>query len=235
MISREIFTKLFPKRLLQRPSMNAQFTNFEIKTAKNSRVHEAQSGRFKTRGFTLVEVMVATVLFAVIMLGMLTALVQSYRLTAEVRIRNDIRYVLRSMGDQFLVNSIPTTVMPVDLIATPPTPLFKYAAVPTGEGLSWRKDLNIFSVKPPASMSDVYINGTSGGLTVPLGKSSGTPVNVTFTRTLTRIATTPGGTSPSTSANKESAGFMLKADFSAQFSILGRQLTQSITVVRSVQ
>jgi hypothetical protein len=216
--------------------MNAISTTFEIAAVKNHRVLAAKRGDLDdVRGLTLVEVMVATVLFALFMMGMLMALVQSYRLAAEVRIRNEIRYVLRSMADQFLVNSIPTTVKPADLVATPPTPLFKYATVPTGEGLSWRKDLNTFSVKPPASLSDVYINGTSQGLTIPLGASSGAPVNVTFTRKLVRIATTPGGTAPAATASKETGGFMLQADFSARFSILGRQLTQSITVVRAVQ
>jgi len=215
--------------------MNARSTSSEITLTRNRHVHSAEHRNAKFRGLTLVEVMVATVLFAVLMVSMLLALVQSYRLAAEVRIRNEVRYVLRSMGDQFMVNSIPTTVRPVDLVATPPTPLFRYAAVATGEGLSWRTDLNVFSVKPPASSSNFYINGTSAGLTVPLGASSGAPVNVTFTRRVVRIASTPGGTAPSASANKEPAGFMLQADFSARFSILGRPLTQSITVIRSVQ
>jgi prepilin-type N-terminal cleavage/methylation domain-containing protein len=226
-------TKSFPA--IAKPGMTLSRTNTE--TARELRAASPTPWRTKpaVRGVTLVEVMVATVLLAVLMVGMLLALVQSYRIAAEVRIRNEIRYVLRSMSDQFMVNSIPTSVEPADLVDTPPTPFFKYSTVPTGEGLSWRTDLNTFIVKPASSASSVYINGTADGLTVPLGRSSGTPVNVTFTRRLVRVAVLPGQAAPSQTANEASAGFMLQADFSARFSILGRQLSQSVTLVRSVQ
>jgi prepilin-type N-terminal cleavage/methylation domain-containing protein len=216
--------------------MNHQSTFFSLPSHGHRSMASAAGRLRKSKGMTLVEVMIATILLTILMVGFLMVLVQSYRLTAETRIRNEVRYALRSMADQFSLNSIPSTVTPTNLDSSnPPTPLFKISSVPTGEGLSWRKDLNIFSVKPATSLSEVYINGTSSGLIVAMGSASGAPVNVTFTRKVQRVSSsTRLPVNPAASAAKEGAGFLLRADFSAQFTILGRPLTQSITVLRSV-
>ncbi|WP_162525162.1 type IV pilus modification PilV family protein [Rariglobus hedericola] len=215
--------------------MNPKYSTFEttfLNPRRGACARETNVRSPKKRGLTLVEVMVATILLTMLMAGLLMALVQSYRLSAETRIRNEVRFALRSMADQFLLNSIPYTAA-AELVANPPTPLFKFAATPTGEGLSWRKDLNVFTVKPTTADSDVYINGTSSGLTVPMGAASGAPINVVFTRSVIRISPSTGTEMTPDLANSP-AGFLLRADFSARFTILGRPLTQSITVLRSV-
>src|SRR6202453_509844 len=53
-------------------------------------------------GFTLVEVMVATVLLSMIILGILAVLIGSYRVAAKARYNDHARYVVKSFADQFL-------------------------------------------------------------------------------------------------------------------------------------
>ena len=53
-------------------------------------------------GFTLVEVMVATILLSMIILGILQVLIGSYRVAAKARYNDHARYIIKSFADQFL-------------------------------------------------------------------------------------------------------------------------------------
>ena len=69
----------------------------EVKPARRVGRRKSAGG-----GFTLVEVMVATVLLSMIILGILAVLIGSYRVAAKARYADQARYVIKSFADQFL-------------------------------------------------------------------------------------------------------------------------------------
>ncbi len=88
--------------------------------------------RHPARGFTLVESMVGTVLFAMVMIGVYTGLVQAYHMQAVSRYRDNARAILRTYVDQFQRLSTTTEFSNV--------PYSRWLFVPTGgfsgDGLS---------------------------------------------------------------------------------------------------
>lgn len=157
--------------------------------------------------------MVATVLFVLVTGGLLKTMIESYRMAAMVKYRTEARAVLRSVADQFLnPNFIDQSL-----------PFFTTTGnVTTGTGMAWRKDVNLFSFLPNTAYNpDDYVTGNNTGLVVPLGVQGSSPVNVTLTRRVTALS----GFTP--------AGQLLRGDFSATFSVGGKQYPQTISVVRS--
>jgi prepilin-type N-terminal cleavage/methylation domain-containing protein len=176
----------------------------------------------KPKGFTLVEVMVATFLFALSATGFLLTILQAYRLAAETRIRNEVRYVLKSMADQF-------TRLPYEST----NPLFTINATPTGTGLYWRRDINAFSLKPGSGTNVNYIYPSASGLTVPLARNGNNTTEVTFTCWVRAVNPTTGvaSTTPTVTAG----GYILRGDFEATFNVSGQPKRQSLTTLRTIR
>jgi len=179
------------------------------------------SSRF---GFTLVEVMVATVLLAMIILGILTVMIGSYRVAAKARYNDHARYVIKSFADQFL------TQQTVDATGTI-LPLFTVSNA-TGYGLSWTN-----------SDGSVAAGGTDPGssnIIVLLGDNTGAPIHAKVTRTVWSLyASGANAGTPAMTPQNGSAGYLLRGDFTVSYTFppnspQGALLSQTVTAIRSV-
>jgi type II secretory pathway pseudopilin PulG len=180
-------------------------------------------------GFTLVEVMVATVLLSMIILGILAVLIGSYRVAAKARYNDHARYVIKSFADQFLTQqTTDTTGMTLAL--------FTVMTSPTGYGLSWTN-----------SDGSTSSGGTSQGsapasISVLLGDNTGAPITATVSRTVWYLYTTGPSTQIGWNTSipqSGSAGSMLRGDFTISYSYPPNssqavQLSQTVSAVRSV-
>jgi type II secretory pathway pseudopilin PulG len=175
----------------------------------------------RSKGFTLVEVMVATTLLTMVGLGILSVLVGAYRVAAKARYRDQARYVIKSFADQFL------TQQPADVSGNTYT-MFQVTvdtggnASPLGTGLNWTN-----------------IDGTTGTLSgdaaglfyyVNLGSSTATPVQATVTRKVSYIAT--DGTATLIYA-PVAAGDLLEGDFTITYPYLGVTQKETISAIRA--
>jgi type II secretory pathway pseudopilin PulG len=175
----------------------------------------------RKNGFTLVEVMVATTLMTMVGLGILSVLVGSYRVAAKARYRDQARYVIKSLADQFL------TQQPADLSGNTYT-LFQVTldasgnSAPLGTGLSWTNS-----------------DGTSGTLStdalgafyyVYIASNSGSPVKATVTRMVSYVAA--DGSSTLIYA-PQAAGNLLEGDFTITYPYLGTTQSETISAVRA--
>jgi prepilin-type N-terminal cleavage/methylation domain-containing protein len=182
---------------------------------------KAESRVARRKGFTLVEVMVATTLLTMVGLGILSVLVGAYRVAAKARYRDQARYVIKSFADQFL------TQQPADLSGNTYT-LFQVTvdtsgnSSPLGTGLNWTN-----------------IDGTTGTLSadtaglyyyVTLGSSTSTPVQATVTRKVSYIAS--DGTATLIYA-PVAAGDLLEGDFTIKYPYLGVTQTETISAIRA--
>jgi len=184
------------------------------------------------KAFTLVEVMVATVLLSLIIVTILDTLIGSYRVAAKARYADHARYVIKSFADQFLTqtawdqygNVYPMWQSTVDPVSGNLTP--------QGSGLSWTN----------ADGSSGYVSapdpdGVSLAFYVLLGDTSGAPVTATVTRTVQWVTADYTGApgNPTLIQKNLPAGYMLVATFSISYPFLGVTVpAQSITVVRAL-
>ena len=182
------------------------------------------SGR---KGFTLVEVMVATVLLSMIILGILQVLIGSYRVAAKARYNDHARYVIKSMADQFL------TQQPFDnngntLTLFQPTVDAGGNLTPLGTGMSWTNS--------DGSLGTVSTDSLGLYFYVLLGDNSGAPITATVTRTVQYLYPYPSG-QPTLDTQSAPPGYLLQGTFKITFPYPATStttLSQSITVVRSV-
>jgi len=170
------------------------------------------------RGFTLAEAMIATMVFALGVLGVYAMMIKSYELVALARHRDNGRAVLVSFADQFLRLQT-TDMIPGSGIVT--RGLFATTTTPTGVGLDW------------TDSNGTRIVGTAAGLTVALGDAESSAVPATVTRTVTNLNSPSGN--PVSGVTATAAGWMLQATFTIDYTIKGRPQTQSLTVARSVR
>jgi prepilin-type N-terminal cleavage/methylation domain-containing protein len=176
----------------------------------------ARIRRRTQRAFTLVEVMMATVIFTMGILGVYAMMIKSYELVTLARHRDNARAFLLSFSDQFL--RLQTT----DLIGGIPVlrPLFATDGT-GGDGLTWTN---------PAG---VQFNGsTLPSLGIMLGEAGSSQIPATVSRTVTYVdsAGIPTGTHTASAA-----GWILQGTFTITYSVNGRPQTQSLTVARSVR
>jgi prepilin-type N-terminal cleavage/methylation domain-containing protein len=178
------------------------------------------------RAFTLVEVMVATVLLSMIILGILEVLIGSYRVAAKARYRDHARYIIKSFADQFL------TQQPFDgngntLTFFTPTVDTLGNAMPLGTGMTWTN----------SDGSPGTVSGDSLGayFYVKLGDNSGAPITATVTRSVQYVYPQVGGTETLITQNAP-AGYMLQADFTITYQFLGVTINPplTITAVRAI-
>jgi prepilin-type N-terminal cleavage/methylation domain-containing protein len=175
-------------------------------------------------GFTLVEIMVATVLLSMIILGILAVLIGSYRVAAKARYNDHARYVIKSFADQFLTQQ--TTDANGNVL-----PLFMPTSA-TGYGLSWTNS--------DGSVSSGGTVQASAPASIPvlLGDNTGAPLTAQVSRTVWYLYTTGGSGTLGTNTSipqSGSAGYILRADFTISYNFLGGAIPPiTITANRSV-
>lgn len=172
-------------------------------------------------GFTLVEVMVATVLLSMIILGILAVLIGSYRIAARARYNDHARYVIKSFADQFLTQDTTDT----NGLTIP----FFVPTAATGYSLSWTN-----------SDGSVTVGG-SGSPSIPilLGDNTGAPITANLSRQVSYYYTSGAGIGTSTLlAQNASAGYILQGTFKITYAFppgpQAQTLTQTLVVSRSV-
>jgi prepilin-type N-terminal cleavage/methylation domain-containing protein len=185
-----------------------------------------------SRAFTLVEVMVATVLLSMIILGILQVMIGSYRVAAKARYRDHARYIIKSFADQFLTqqatdnhgNTLPFFGVTVDSSGN---------STPLGTNLTWTNSDGTTGYSTPTAMPD-----TSGvsviGLYfyVKLGDTTSAPITATVQRSIRYVYPSSDGAA-SLIVDNQPQGFLLEGDFSISYTYQNVPITQSITAVRA--
>jgi hypothetical protein len=162
--------------------------------------------------------MIATLVFAMGILGVYAMMIKSYELVALARHRDNGRAVLMSFADQFLRLQT-TDLVPGSGVIT--RGLFATTSTPTGVGLDW------------TDSTGSRVVGTSTGLTVALGDNGSSRVPAMVTRSVTNLNVPSGN--PVAGVTATAAGWMLQATFTINYSVKGRPQSQSLTVARSVR
>lgn len=200
-----------------------QHVHPQIPASKKSLVLGPRA-RAYAAGFTLVEVMISTVLLSMIILGILAVLIGSYRVAAKARYNDHARYIAKSFADQFLTQqSVDTSGNTITLFV--PTSS-------TGLGLTW-------VTTDPTTGAQTTVNGTAEGLPVFLSDASTgeAPLEASVTRQVWNIDPTTGA--PITQQVTDAAGSLLRGDFTVTFtypqnSPQGVKLSQTISAIRSI-
>jgi prepilin-type N-terminal cleavage/methylation domain-containing protein len=187
----------------------------------------SQGPRRVQSGFTLVEVMVATVLLSFIILSILSAMIGAYRIAAKARYNDHARYVIKSFADQFLTQQTTDTSGNV-------LPLFLPTSQ-TGYGLSW--------TNYDGSTASGGTNQSTAPASIPvlLGDNTGAPITAYVSRAVWYVFTsgTQSG-QPTSLPQNGSAGYVLRADFTVTYdnsaqTYVGLPLHPlTLTVLRSV-
>ncbi len=173
------------------------------------------------RGATLVEALIGVVVFAMTMLGVYAGLVQSYKLEALCRYRDNARAILRTYVDQF--QRLQTTVEYGDQVYK------RWLFMPTdatGKGLkSWEEGLsdddNYTVVDPPSVPLQITLG--SGDYALP----------AQLTREVHFIHPTTGATSETIVI--EATGYLISATFRITFTFDGEEREEAISVLRTVK
>ena len=158
--------------------------------------------------FTLVEVMVGTVLFLIAALGIFSGLIYAYRLAAETRYRDNARYILKSLGDEFLVQKSEDDLGGIKTMFAP-------TESATGLGLLWQGN-----------------QGEESGLTVTLGTNTGAPIaNALVTREVTYLELDG---MPSMAPASSTGGILVRGNFQIAYSYANRNYSQQLSVGRRI-
>jgi len=202
-------------------------TNFMPQPSPTTPPHaDGLGSRMRRRvqgGFTLVETMIATLVFCIGILGVYAMMLKSYELVTMSRHRDNGRALLTSFADEFL------RLQTADKIAG--TGVVRGLFVPhaaTGMGLTW------------TDSTGATIDGNlhPAGLPVLLGDSGdptkGSQVPAVVTREVTLIDTN-GNPIPGTNPTLTAAGYLVQATFTIAYQIHGRQQNQSLIVARSAR
>ena len=179
-------------------------------------LHSRLQRRARRRAFTLVEVMIATFVFTMGILGVYAMMIKSYQMVTLSRHRDNARAFLLSFSDQFL--RLQTT----DLISGVPVlrPLFATDGT-GGDGLTWTDTTG----------ATVTGNGLAS-LPVKLGERSSSQVTAQVTRRITYLDSN-GVESVTNTAT--AAGWLLQGTFTINYTVNGLAQSQKITVARSVR
>ena len=199
----------------------------------------ARMQRRAQRAFTLVEVMIATMVFCMGILGVYAMMIKSYELVTLSRHRDNARAYLQSFSDQFLrlqtndKNPIP---------GAPPItrPLFNPSGVGSA-GLVWTDAAGVPHVpcfdSDPTAANYLQPDPTASSLRVLLGDTAtGANVGNTVVAHISRQVSyldangqTVGGYPPN------AAGFMMQAIFTITYSVSGKPQQQQMIVARSAR
>jgi prepilin-type N-terminal cleavage/methylation domain-containing protein len=181
--------------------------------------------RAAKRAFTLVEVMVATVLLSMIAVSLLSVLVNAYRVGAKARYRDHARYVIKSFAEQFMTQ-VTTDSSQNGAIYTmfqPTVNTITGNAMAKGTGMSWTNSDGTPGV--------VSTDAQQSTFTVMLADTTGSPIAATVTRQVAYLFTSTGST---TLVNQNSAaGTLLQGTFTITYPYLGVTQTDQIIAVRA--
>ena len=162
--------------------------------------------------------MVATVVFSMVMLGVYSALIQSYQMAALSRCREEARSVLRTYADQFIRLKTTDTDSVTGITYT--RWLFNPTSAATGQGLVWGSLNN----------GTVY-NASAAISSLPISLGTGTTsVTAQLTRDVHYVASSTGAISATRTI--DAGGYMMQAVFTITYSLNGRPYTQSVTALR---
>jgi Tfp pilus assembly protein PilV len=163
--------------------------------------------------------MVATTLLTMVGLGILSVLVGAYRVAAKARYRDQARYVVKSLADQFL------TQQPADVSGNTYT-MFQVTvdtngnSSPLGTGISWTNT-----------------DGTSGNVSsdtlsysINLGNNTAKPIIATVTRKVSYIDI---GGNATLIYSPAAAGNLLEGDFTISYPYLGVTQSETISAIRA--
>lgn len=172
---------------------------------------------------TLVEVMVSVAVLTMTFVAIFAGLFYSYNTSARVRYHDSARFVLKSIGDQFLVMPAQTG----DVL----NPMWSTTGIgtKTGVGLRWDGGGTV-----PAVAGLPNDPGNADGLAVILGAITGTPITATVKREVNYLSysgSTKGQTV--TSVARSSAGYLLQGDFTITYTYKGKLESQTLHLVRS--
>lgn len=184
------------------------------------------------RGFTLVEVMIATAVFTVGILGVYAMMIKSYQLVTMSRHRDNGRAILVSFADEFLRLQVSDAGITRSLFV-PSTATFVGLKWTDPDGTPLNGDTYVAPTMPPNPYP---------GLPVWLGSTGvsgeGSPIQAYVTREV-HFLDSAGNPLPSTDNDPAvvlvAAGYLLQATFTINYSYNNQQQTQSLTVVRSAR
>jgi prepilin-type N-terminal cleavage/methylation domain-containing protein len=170
----------------------------------------------KIKAFTLVEVIIATVVASIALLALLGTAFTAYQINHKARLRDNARAVLRTYIDQFQRisyaegNTVRMLFNPTGNSAT-------------GLGLRWGGLSN--EIEYPNAPTTLEIN---------IGPP-GSPQTATVTRNVQMVNASTGNVS--STRVLDAAGFMMRAEFTVSYTLSGRQggvITQSMSTVRLI-
>jgi prepilin-type N-terminal cleavage/methylation domain-containing protein len=183
----------------------------------------ARLHRRTQRAFTLVEVMMATLVFTMGILCVYAMMIKSYELVTLSRHRDNARAILQSFSDQFLRLQT-TDANPNPSLPAITRPLFSTTGTP-GDGLIWTDSNGTqYGADTPSRRA---------GPMIPLGDPNHdtSMVMAHLTRTVSYL---DSAGNPVTTNTQGAAGWLLQGTFTIEYPINGRMQTQSITVTRRV-
>jgi type II secretory pathway pseudopilin PulG len=172
------------------------------------------------RGFTLVEVMVATGLLTMIGIALLSVLVGAYQVAAKARYIDHAQYVVKSYADEFLTQQATDTngnLLPMFQITVDSN----NKLTPLGTGLAWTNTDGTAGTT----------TGDSTGMYVLLGDNSGAPIQATVSRTIQYLDTSGRATQV---IQAQEAGFLLEGVFTITFPYQGTTISRTVTAIRAV-
>ena len=195
------------------------------------RIHAAGStGRSAAcRGFTLVEAMVATMVFTVVILGVYSAITKAYQLSQVTRYNDQARAVLISYVDQFQRLETADTIGNQSYVR----PFFT-KTVATGYGLD-----NLNRINDTAADENAVVTAADGRpKAITLGDSSNTPITAYMTRTVYPLNVSTGTMLPvetDTTAYYKAPGYALVGIFTISYTLpSGKTYTQRLATTRSI-
>lgn len=178
------------------------------------------------RGFTLVEAMVATMVFMMVILGVYSAIIKAYQISQLTRYNDQARAVLLSYIDQFqrLETADNNLVRP-----------FFTPALPTGSGMD-----NLNRLNDSAANAAAVVTATSGAyIEVTLGDGGGvSPITARVTRSIYPVDVATGAllaTTTATTTYYKQPGYSLVGIFTISYTLpSGKTYTQRLSTSRAI-
>ncbi len=155
--------------------------------------------------------MIAMLVLALVSMSILSGLILAYRTAANTRYRDHARYVLKSIGDQFLTRQAEN--------AGVFNPLFKVTTAPTGEGLVWQGVIGTSA-------------NAASGLNVNLGETTGAVISDAVVTREVRLLNSTGDVDSVGMAS--SAGILLRGKFKITYTFNNVPYEQTLSLVRRV-
>jgi len=210
-------------------------SNSKVQSVNPASVQSPQRGGRRAAprgGFTLAEVMVATVLLSMMIMSILSTLIGAYRVAAKARANDQARYVIKSLSDQFLTQQTTDTsgnILPMFQTTVDPNPGPNLGnQTPLGTGISWTY-LNWTTMQQQSGS----LTAGSYGYNVVLGDNTGAPIPAVVTRSVWYLYSSTG--QQTLLPQNQSAGYLIEGTFTISYSLFGKPVPPvSITNVRAV-